>query len=113
MKLEFTTNEISTEKLLETLTELPIEVSKECKRYLEEKLPELEKAESISHLLLRLNIEYCFIDYGLIEHLIEELGSQDLRGKMQSYKEELERFCLLYTSPSPRDATLSRMPSSA
>jgi len=26
---------------------------------------------------------------------------------------ELDRFCLLYTSPSPRDATLSRMPSSA
>ena len=25
----------------------------------------------------------------------------------------LPRFCLLYTSPSPRDATLSRMPSSA
>ena len=25
----------------------------------------------------------------------------------------LTRFCLLYTSPSPRDATLSRMPSSA
>ena len=26
---------------------------------------------------------------------------------------ELLRTCLLYTSPSPRDATLSRMPSSA
>ena len=26
---------------------------------------------------------------------------------------EHARFCLLYTSPSPRDATLSRMPSSA
>ena len=25
----------------------------------------------------------------------------------------LYMFCLLYTSPSPRDATLSRMPSSA
>ena len=25
----------------------------------------------------------------------------------------LRRACLLYTSPSPRDATLSRMPSSA
>ena len=25
----------------------------------------------------------------------------------------LRQFCLLYTSPSPRDATLSRMPSSA
>ena len=27
--------------------------------------------------------------------------------------EERRSFCLLYTSPSPRDATLSRMPSSA
>ena len=27
--------------------------------------------------------------------------------------EELSKNCLLYTSPSPRDATLSRMPSSA
>ena len=27
--------------------------------------------------------------------------------------EDLPTFCLLYTSPSPRDATLSRMPSSA
>ena len=26
---------------------------------------------------------------------------------------ESNRICLLYTSPSPRDATLSRMPSSA
>ena len=26
---------------------------------------------------------------------------------------QFDRFCLLYTSPSPRDATLSRMPSSA
>ena len=29
------------------------------------------------------------------------------------YKLDQDRFCLLYTSPSPRDATLSRMPSSA
>ena len=28
-------------------------------------------------------------------------------------KDALLKFCLLYTSPSPRDATLSRMPSSA
>ena len=28
-------------------------------------------------------------------------------------RQRYERACLLYTSPSPRDATLSRMPSSA
>ena len=31
----------------------------------------------------------------------------------QIKKDNKEWFCLLYTSPSPRDATLSRMPSSA
>ena len=33
--------------------------------------------------------------------------------KLQESDEGLTEFCLLYTSPSPRDATLSRMPSSA
>ena len=33
-------------------------------------------------------------------------------GRLMSYLEQSTR-CLLYTSPSPRDATLSRMPSSA
>ncbi|MBW4734468.1 helix-turn-helix domain-containing protein, partial [Prevotella melaninogenica] len=27
------------------------------------------------------------------------------------YKENLPKFCLLYTSPSPRDVRVSRMPS--
>ena len=31
----------------------------------------------------------------------------------EDFSEPLTRACLLYTSPSPRDATLSRMPSSA
>ena len=35
------------------------------------------------------------------KHLMEDLGADSLH------------TCLLYTSPSPRDATLSRMPSSA
>ena len=38
-----------------------------------------------------------------------------LQGTKPLLKEEFEEsyYCLLYTSPSPRDATLSRMPSSA
>ena len=32
---------------------------------------------------------------------------------MASWNALNDYFCLLYTSPSPRDATLSRMPSSA
>ena len=33
--------------------------------------------------------------------------------KASAYKELLNKACLLYTSPSPRDGLLSRMPSSA
>ena len=37
-----------------------------------------------------------------------------LRAKLEALRAEHKRkICLLYTSPSPRDATLSRMPSSA
>ena len=48
---------------------------------------------------------------------------RDIEGGVKLYRQSIEAdasrwdahyfFCLLYTSPSPRDATLSRMPSSA
>ena len=50
----------------------------------------------------------------------KEVGGQGLtKAHERAWREEYARFpdctgdCLLYTSPSPRDATLSRMPSSA
>ena len=48
-----------------------------------------------------------FKKWGVIEASEEELSA--------TLAEHIEHFrdCLLYTSPSPRDATLSRMPSSA
>ena len=42
---------------------------------------------------------------------LEEIRHQKKRLE-ESYKAQV-KHCLLYTSPSPRDATLSRMPSSA
>ena len=57
-----------------------------------------------------------------VDHLItalETMSSYDIaRAREQvingvSDHPELIQNCLLYTSPSPRDATLSRMPSSA
>ena len=47
-------------------------------------------------------------DREALSKLLEDINAGDLL-----ILDELNRFCLLYTSPSPRDATLSRMPSSA
>ena len=43
------------------------------------------------------------------------VGAMESCGSVESVKSVSEIYapCLLYTSPSPRDATLSRMPSSA
>ena len=40
-------------------------------------------------------------------------GNILIQGKSLSDQSDDQLSCLLYTSPSPRDATLSRMPSSA
>jgi len=55
------------------------------------------------HILDESNNELQITDAGALN-----ITSTDLIGTLAN-----NTFCLLYTSPSPRDATLSRMPSSA
>ena len=50
------------------------------------------------------------IGSSIVEHLCEQ-GVEVYFFDID--KKEAKKTCLLYTSPSPRDATLSRMPSSA
>ena len=49
------------------------------------------------------------------EHIICNFGQirEEVDGEQKFVAYQLLYPCLLYTSPSPRDATLSRMPSSA
>ena len=67
------------------------------------KLKEVRKALPEINVLSLKEVQ-CF------EELPEEKDT--LEGNAQQ-KAEYVYTCLLYTSPSPRDATLSRMPSSA
>ena len=50
-----------------------------------------------------------------LDQIYKALEEADKSGNVEDAKElaQLYSDCLLYTSPSPRDATLSRMPSSA
>ena len=57
---------------------------------------------------------------GAAEEILEALDpdherelSGSLRERLTDALERFERSCLLYTSPSPRDLSTSRMPSSA
>ena len=67
----------------------------------------MKKKETFIQLViigLGLFIGVYFSKISYQEH--EKLGHAELQGHQAM-------SCLLYTSPSPRDATLSRMPSSA
>ena len=62
-----------------------------------------------------------FGDYGTLAHIVDwdqlpnGLLGITIEGSQRFHIDQswVEESCLLYTSPSPRDATLSRMPSSA
>ena len=83
--------------------------------------PEPPFIASIFHYYLADNIdgyeEYDDLTLELAKNSPGYLGYEsfkhDGRGSFISYWKDMDSVCLLYTSPSPRDATLSRMPSSA
>ena len=69
-------------------------------------------AREIYFLKLRKDSSYVSVeDYKQLSDLLVGSDTQDIKDK--SFFLLTPRICLLYTSPSPRDATLSRMPSSA
>ena len=66
----------------------------------------------MDHVKIQNRISYCAVRRDIA-------GLNDLKNDITVEKERLDRWfnkylhCLLYTSPSPRDGTSSRMPSSA
>ena len=71
--------------------------------YLAGRLEQLRMQRTISN--------EAYLDAGAIQGAIDLVANMIDMGVSQT--EIQEHLCLLYTSPSPRDATLSRMPSSA
>ena len=85
----------------------------------EPQLPEFNKKKKTQ---IEKDIAYCIDTLGLNNGQIgemfracEELGNISVQYFCEEFifLAEMDEFCLLYTSPSPRDGLLSRMPSSA
>ena len=78
----------------------------------------LGRPESADKYTLNAKSEVVPIDEQAIKQFAENahqlgLNNKQAQGILEFYKNNMEGICLLYTSPSPRDRTRSRMPSSA
>ena len=48
-----------------------------------------------------------------VAEYLEDMADRERQAEVNTVAELLDEICLLYTSPSPRDLSTSRMPSSA
>ena len=78
--------------------------------------PQHPAAHGVLRLILQLDgeiVEKADPHIGLLHRGTEKLIEQKTYTQALPYFDRLDYVCLLYTSPSPRDGLLSRMPSSA
>src|SRR5680860_1818918 len=72
----------------------------------------LSTTGEVARMLADSGARVCVCERATVE-AVRVAVSGDVQAPQSSGGDELPRFCLLYTSPSPRDGLLSRMPSSA
>ena len=83
---------VTHQELLLSLTILPIELQAEYKKFVEKNVLIFQQTGCISMIFPRLSLHFTFIDYGLLAHLIEELGSDQLQVDMSAYAEAVQVF---------------------
>ena len=78
--------------LLSRVTCLPVSVRTQHRSFIEEKLSNIPPPETFTKIWSILNLYWDFLNYGLLEHVINQCGSEDLKQQMQDYVYELSTF---------------------
>ena len=89
---ELVAGHVDTSNLLSNLTLLPLKLKKEYDKPIQEILPELKEQKSINELFYRLNPLLSFLDYALLEHIINKFGSDQLKKAIEAYGSDIQVF---------------------
>ncbi len=76
----------------QTLMILPSSIKNENEEFVTSKYSLFKKAESIEDIFLYLNFYLSYIDFSLLEHIIEQFGSDSLKQDMSCYAEDMRQF---------------------
>ena len=74
------------------ITRLCVSARRQHQSFIEEKLTNIPPPVTFENIWTKLNLYWDFLNYGLLEHVINECGSEDLKQKMQEYVHELSTF---------------------
>ena len=89
---ELLASRMDTSRILNTLTLLPLRLKIVYDKPIREQLPELKQQKNINELLYYLNPLLSFVDYDLLEHIIEKLGSDKLNKDFAAYCSDMQLF---------------------
>ncbi len=96
---EITEKGVTVTDFHQTLMTLPSCMKNENKDFIISKYSLFKKAESIESIFVHLNFYLSFMDFSLLEHIIEQFGSDSLKRDMSSYAEDMRQF-RMYTPVS-------------
>ena len=77
---------------LSRITCLPVSARTQHRSFIEEKLTNIPPPVTFVNIWTKLNLYWDFLNYGLLEHVIKQCGSEDLKQQMQDYVDELSTF---------------------
>lgn len=90
---ELTAKGVTVRDFTGTLMTLPHAIAFEHESFIKTEYKHIKEAETIEEIFyLHLNFHLTFIDFGLLEHIINQYGSPGLRKLMKRYSQDLQLF---------------------
>ena len=95
LRRELMSNQVSVEDVQDSITLLPTSIRTEHYQFIKECSDDIEKADSIRSLFRHLNLYWTYLEYSLMDHIIESHSdklSNELKKVMRVYMEDMETF---------------------
>ena len=89
---ELEDKKIKPSRVLSFINLLPTIIRQEYKLKIDEIFPQLKNENTISDMFYRLSRLVDFLGYGLLKHIIDEFGSDDLKKMMNDYSKDVVQF---------------------
>ena len=86
------TNHVNARRLRQSIVRLPYELKKEHKIFIKELEEDLKKAESIDDIFFTANKYWDFLNYSLLQHVINRHASDEVKKEMERYAQEILAF---------------------